>query len=60
LLPVPSWTTFVSMVFSLPAVSAETTRWGSAGSTGWRTPFSSMVASTSFGARYSPPLASVT
>jgi hypothetical protein len=60
LVPVPVWTTWVSIDDSFPAVSAETTRCGAAASTGRRTPSASMVASTSFGGLYIPPLASVT
>jgi hypothetical protein len=58
--PVPVWTTEVSIDDSLPAVSAEMTRWGGGASTGWRTPSASMVASTSLGGLYIPPLATVT
>ena len=60
LVPVPVETTWVSIDDSFPAVSAETTRRGSATATGWRAPSASIVASTSRGGRYIPPLASVT
>jgi hypothetical protein len=60
LVPVPESTFWASIVTSFPAVASEMTRCGASVCTGCRSPSESIVASTSVGGLYIPPLASVT